>query len=126
MNSSRLVKILLRIAGTLLVGIAILGIFLPILPTTPFLLLAAVCYARSSEKLYNWLLNSKYLGSYIRNYREKRGIPLKIKIITISLLVLTIGYASIFVVHIWWVKICLFLIAVGVSLHILSFRTLKR
>ncbi len=62
MNSSRLIKILLQIAGTLLVGVAILGIFLPVLPTTPFLLLAAVCYAKSSEKRYNWLLNNKYLG----------------------------------------------------------------
>jgi hypothetical protein len=115
----------LGVAGTLLVGLAVLGIFLPLLPTTPFLLLAAVCYARSSPKLYNWLLNNKYFGNYIRNYREGKGIPLKAKIISISLLILTIGYTAIFVIHIFWVRICLLLIAIGVSIHILSLPTLR-
>ena len=125
MNSSRLVRILLRVAGTLSVGLAILGIFLPLLPTTPFLLLAAVCYAKSSTKLYNRLLNNKYLGSYIRNYREGKGISLKVKIMSISLLILTIGYTSIFVIHIWLVRVILFFILIGVSIHILSFPTLR-
>ncbi|PIV55595.1 DUF454 domain-containing protein [Candidatus Desantisbacteria bacterium CG_4_10_14_0_8_um_filter_48_22] len=124
-NKINLGRIFLVIAGTLLVGIAILGIFLPLLPTTPFLLLAAACYARSSTKLYNWLLNNKYFGEYIRNYRERKGIPLKVKIVSISLLILTIGYTSIFVTKICWVRICLFLIALGVSIHICSFPTLK-
>lgn len=119
------VKILLIISGTLLVGLAVLGIFLPLLPTTPLLLLAAVCYARSSAKLYNWLLTNKYFGNYIKNYREGKGIPLKAKIISISLLILTIGYSAIFVIHIVWIKICLFLIAIGVSTHILSYPTLR-
>lgn len=125
MNSSVLTKILLRIAGTVCIGLGILGIFLPLLPTTPFLLLAAACYARSSKRLYNWLLNSRYLGKYIRNYREGKGIPFGIKIITILLLVLTIGYTSIFVIHIWLVRIILFLIFVGVSIHVLFFPTLR-
>lgn len=125
MNSSVLAKILLRIAGAVFIGLGILGIFLPLLPTTPFLLLAAACYAKSSKRLYNWLLNSKYLGKYIRNYREGKGIPFGIKIITILLLILTIGYTSIFVIHIWLVRIILFLIFVGVSIHVLSFPTLR-
>jgi len=107
-NKINLGRIFLVIAGTLLVGIAILGIFLPLLPTTPFLLLAAACYARSSTKLYNWLLNNKYFGEYIRNYRERKGIPLKVKIVSISLLILTIGYTSIFVTKICWVRICVY------------------
>lgn len=125
MNSSRLAKLLLIAAGTFSAGLGILGIFLPLLPTTPFLLLAAICYAKSSEKLYNRLLNDKYLGSYIRNYREGKGIPLKVKIITVSLLILTIGYSSVFVISARWGKICLWLIAVGVGIHILSFPTLR-
>ena len=125
MNLSRLIRILLIITGTFLVVLAILGIFLPLLPTTPFLLLAAICYARSSTKLYNWLLNNKYLGKYIRNYREGKGISLRIKFITISLLILTIGYTSIFVIHSWLVKTILFFILIGVSIHILSFPTLS-
>jgi len=123
--SSQLLRILLRVAGTFLVGLAILGVFLPLLPTTPFLLLAAVCYARSSPKLHNRLLNNKYFGNYIRNYVEGKGIPLKAKIMTIPLLILTIGYTSIFVIHVWWGKICLILIAAGVSIYILSFPTLQ-
>jgi len=124
-NSSPIIKILLKIVGTIFVGLAILGIFLPLLPTTPFLILAAICYAKSSSKLYNWLLNNKYLGAYIRNYYEGKGIPLATKILTIIFLILTIGYTSIFTISVWWARICLWLIAVGVSIHILSFPTLK-
>jgi len=122
---TRLAKIFLRIAGTFFVGVAIVGIFLPLLPTTPLLLLAAVCYAKSSTRLYDWLLGNRYFGNYIKNYRERKGIPLRVKIISISLLILTIAYTSIFVVDVYWGRICLFLIAVGVSIHILSFPTLR-
>ena len=111
----------LIIAGTLSVGLGILGIFLPVLPTTPFLLLAAACYARSSERFYNWLLNNRWFGNYIKNYREKRGLTLKVKVLTISLLWIAIGY-SIFRVDILTVRIILILIAIGVTTHILSIR----
>jgi len=80
------------------VALAVLGLFLPVLPTTPFLLLAAVCYARSSERFYHWLMTNRWFGEYIRNYREGRGIPLKQKVLTISLLWVTIGYAAAFIV----------------------------
>ena len=62
------IRILLIIAGTFFVGIGIVGIFVPVLPTTPFLLLAAACYERSSQRFYSWLLNNKWFGNYIRNY----------------------------------------------------------
>ncbi len=87
--------------GTFFVGLGIFGIFLPLLPTTPFLLLAAACYARSSKRFYNWLLNNKWFGNYIKNYRERKGIPLKIKILSISFLWIAIGYSAIFIVHIF-------------------------
>jgi len=111
--------------GTFFVGLGIIGIFLPLLPTTPFLLLAAACYARSSKRFYNWLLNNKWFGNYIKNYRERKGIPLKIKIISIFSLWIVIGYSVIFVVHIFLGKIVIILIAVGVTMHILSIQTLK-
>jgi uncharacterized membrane protein YbaN (DUF454 family) len=117
-------KWILISVGTSCVGLGILGIFLPILPTTPFLLLAATCYARSSERFYNWLLNNRWFGNYIKNYREGKGIPLKVKVLAIALLWVTIGY-SIFAVHILPVRIILILIAIGVTTHILSSRTLK-
>ena len=79
-------RILLIACGTLCVALAVLGLFLPVLPTTPLLLLAAVCYARSSERFYHWLMTNRWFGAYIRNYREGRGIPLWHKVLAISLL----------------------------------------
>ena len=112
------VKILLIAAGTILIGISIIGIFIPILPTTPFVLLAAGLYAKSSIRFYNWLINNRILGKYIKNYREGKGIPLKVKIIAISILWITIGYSAIFAIDILWVRILLVLIAIGVTIHI--------
>jgi len=104
-------------AGFLFVGLGILGIFLPVLPTTPFLLLAAACFARSSQKFYNWLLNNRWFGRYIRNYREGKGIPLRVKIITILLLWVTILISAYFV-SIIYVRIILILVAIGVTIHV--------
>jgi uncharacterized membrane protein YbaN (DUF454 family) len=125
-QTENLVRRLLIVAGSLLVGLGIIGIFVPMLPTTPFLLLAAACYARSSPKFYYWLLNNRWFGSYIRNYRQRKGIPLAIKIFTLALLWLTIGTSAAFAVQSLTVRIILILIAVGVSIHILSIKTLKR
>ncbi|OGF44422.1 MAG: hypothetical protein A2452_06070 [Candidatus Firestonebacteria bacterium RIFOXYC2_FULL_39_67] len=119
------IKILLITAGTVSVGLGILGIFLPLLPTTPFLLLAAVCYSKGSERLYNWLLKNRYFGSYIKNYREKKGIPLRAKITAIVFLNITMGYTIFFIIHYFWLKVMLFLIAVGVVVHICSMKTLN-
>ena len=121
-----LIRRALIIAGTLSVGLGILGMVLPLLPTTPFLLLAAACYARSSERFSNWLLNNKLFGNYIKNYREKKGVPLKVKVLTISLLWITIGCSAVFAVDVLLVRIILILIAIGVTIHILRIRTLER
>ena len=124
-KTSNLSRLLLIIAGTFFVGLGIIGIFLPLLPTTPFLLLAAACYARSSKRFYNLLLTNRWFGNYIRNYREGKGAPFKIKILSISFLWIAIGYSAIFVVHILLGRIILILIAIGVTIHILSIQTLK-
>jgi len=125
-TSSRLVRGLLISAGTLFVGLGVLGIFLPLLPTTPFLLLAAACYARSSKRFYDWLLNNKWFGNYIKNYREKKGIPSRVKSTTISLLWITIAISAVFATDNLLVRIVLVVIAIGVAIHILSIRTLKQ
>jgi len=121
-----LIRKLLIIAGTFFVVIGIIGIFLPILPTTPFLLLAAWCYARSSEKFYNWLINNKWFGTYIKNYREGRGVPIKVKVLSISFLWLTIIFSVVFIVNNFYIRIILIGIAIGVTIHILTIRTLKQ
>jgi len=119
-------KGVLIIAGTCFVGLGIVGIFLPLLPTTPFLLLAAACYARSSERFYNWLLNNRWFGRYIKNYLEGKGLPLKVKVLSLCLLWITIGYSVVFVVDTLVVRVILIVIAVGVTIHILFTRTFKQ
>jgi len=124
--SNRFFRYLLISAGTIFLGFGVIGIFLPVLPTTPFLLLAAACYARSSKRFYDWLMNNKWFGTYIKNYREGRGVPLKFKVFTISLLWITILVSVFFVINNYWVKIILILIAIGVTIHIITIKTYKQ
>lgn len=119
-------KWLLNIIGILLVGLAFAGIFIPLLPTTPFLLLAAACFMKSSKRLYNWLVTHKWFGSYIRNYREYKAVPKRTKIATLILLWGTIGYTSFAVLTSWSIRLILLFVAVGVTVHILRIKTLKR
>lgn len=120
-------KHLLVILGTLSLGLGVAGIFLPLLPTTPLLLLAAWCFVRSSPRLYDWLLNHPRLGEYIRNFREYRAIPLRVKVVSVAMVWLTIGFCIISVVdEWWWAQALLFLLAVAITWHILSYATLRR
>jgi len=123
--SDRLKRQLLIITGTICVAIGVIGIFIPILPTTPFLLLAAACYLRSSQKFYNWLMNNRWFGTYIRNYIEGRGIPVKVKLFTIVLLWVAISI-SIWLAANWIVTVILLIIAIGVTLHIVFIRAKKK
>ena len=133
-NDSKQIKIMpgklgrgiLLVLGTIFVGLGILGIILPVLPTTPFLLLASACYAKSSEKFYNWLINNKWFGEYIKNYQEGRGIPFKVKIINIVILWVTIIISIIFIIQNLYINIILIVIASFVTIHILSIKTLKQ
>jgi uncharacterized membrane protein YbaN (DUF454 family) len=122
-NTSPIKKWLLILAGSLSVGLGVLGIVLPLLPTTPFLLLAAACYLRSSERLYNWLMNHRVFGKILRDYLHKRTISIRIKISSLTLMWLAISYSAIFVVSVLWVRVLLFAIAIGVTIHILSFKS---
>ena len=124
MNKATLRKIALVTAGILCVGLGVLGIFVPVLPTTPFLLLAAACFVRSSDRLYNWLIHHKWFGDYIRHYREHRAVTLKSKIIALVMLWGVIGYTAFGVIDNWWIRGLLGIIAVGVTLHLLHLRTL--
>jgi len=117
-------RIALIVCGTLCVAMGVVGIFLPLLPTTPFLLLAAVCYARSSRRFYHWLITNRWCGAYIRHYREGRGIPRQQKVLTLLLLWLTIGSTAGFAVSLWWVRLVLIGIAVAVTIHLLRIKTL--
>jgi uncharacterized membrane protein YbaN (DUF454 family) len=103
-------------------GLGIIGVFIPILPTTPFMLLAATCYIRSSERFYRWLLNNRILGVYVKNYVEGKEMPLRVKIFTILLLWATIGLTIIFGVQNAVVRVVLISVAIGVTIHISRIR----
>ncbi len=111
--------------GSIFLFLGILGIFLPVLPTTPFLLLAAAFYFRGSYRLYSWLLNHKYLGTYIRAFREDKAIPLRAKILSMILMWSTIFYSVLFVVPWWWVNAFLLCLSSCISYYILSLKTLR-
>jgi uncharacterized membrane protein YbaN (DUF454 family) len=117
-------KVLLVIAGCICLGLGAVGVFLPLLPTTPFLLLAAACFLRSSDRLHTWLLNHPWFGSYIRNYREHRAITLRAKVVTLGLLWVTLGYSAVWVTDNTWIRILLGVVGVCVTTHILALRTL--
>lgn len=105
------------------IGLGTLGIFLPLLPTTPFLLLAAYLYMNSSYKRLRWLLNNKYLGPYIHSYLSKEGIPLRLKIRTIILLWFTLGATILFATDKIHVRLILIAVGIGVTTHLLVKKT---
>ena len=118
-------NILLTILGLISLSLGVLGAFLPVLPTTPFLLLSAFLFLRGNRKLYDWLMNHPRLGSHIRNFTEHKAIPLRVKIVSITTLWLTLLYCAIIVAGHWALRGLFILIAICVTVHILSYKTLR-
>jgi len=123
-DKSPFIKIVLMVAGLLAAMLGIVGIFIPLLPTTPFLLLASWCFVRSSDKLNKKLTGNRFLGPYIKNYREKNGITQRNKIYSLVLLWITLFVSFLLSPSFWWLWIVLLSVGVGVSYHIISFKTL--
>ena len=122
MNSAK--KALLVAAGSLCLALAVLGLFLPLLPTTPFLLLASACYVRSSERLHGWLMGNRLLGGYIRNFKERRAVPLRARVTTVVLLWLPLLY-SVYRLDLPWLEALLVLMGLAWSVLILRMRGLR-
>jgi uncharacterized membrane protein YbaN (DUF454 family) len=116
-------QILLLCVGWLSVALGVIGIFLPVLPTTPFLLLAAWCFMRTSPRFYNWLISHPKLGKYLVYYLEGKGIPLKAKVYSIVLMAMGMGF-TIYWVPLIEIKILLPLVGVLVALYIVRQPTL--
>ncbi|MBX8538641.1 YbaN family protein [Pseudomonas cichorii] len=121
----RWVRYLLVAVGWASVSLGVIGIFLPVLPTTPFLLLAAACFARSSPRFYNWLVNHKRLGPWIRDYLAGNGIPLKGKVYAIGLMWASISL-SCYLVPLPWARGFMLVSAVLVTIYILRQKTLHK
>jgi hypothetical protein len=120
-----LTRAVLIILGSIFLGLGALGILVPLLPTTPFFLLAALCYARSSKRLHNWLLTNKWFGNHFRDYIEGKGASIKTKSFFLFLLWGTIGFSAAFIVHPLLFRIGLILVAIGVTIHIMLIRTIR-
>jgi len=120
---SGLTRVLLVIAGVAATAIGILGIFLPLLPTTVFLLLAAACFIRSSPSLYSWLMTNRLMGPYLAAAACKTGLPPKAKAMMLLVLWATILYSGFYVLQSGWMRLALIAIACGVSIFVLTRRT---
>jgi uncharacterized membrane protein YbaN (DUF454 family) len=119
-------KYLFVTLGIISLGLGLLGVFLPVLPTTPFLLLSAGLFARSSDKLYNWLLNHKVLGVYIRSFLIEKSMPLRVKIYAVTMMWATMLCTVFLVLNgKLWLQVVLLAVAVAVTVHILSYKTKK-
>jgi uncharacterized protein len=118
-------RYLFLLAGIISLLLGTIGIVVPLLPTTPFLLLSAYCFFKSSSRMYNWLLNHKILGTYIKNYLVYKAIPVKTKVLRILFLWITITI-SVLITNKLWLTFVLYTIAILVSIHILSFKTLTK
>ena len=129
----KIVRTLWFIAGTICVVLGAIGIVLPILPTTPFLLAAAACYYKSSERMHRWLLNNKWFGEYIRNYQEGKGLTIKTKITALTVLWITIVFSTAFMLDrilppmlVLPIQLIMIAVAIAVSTHILRLPTFKK
>ena len=104
-KKNRIVRALYMVGGTVSLTLGIIGLFVPGLPTTPFVLLSAALYAKSSEKLYNWLLGNKLLGPRIKNYQRQKGVTIKGKYRIIALMLTMVLISSFLIVNVMWLRI---------------------
>jgi uncharacterized membrane protein YbaN (DUF454 family) len=118
-------RMLFVLVGTLFLAIGFIGIIVPVLPTTPLLLLAAACYLRGSERLHRWMINNRIFGEFIRNYTEGRGIKPGQKAVTLAFLWMTISFSALYLIENLPVRILLFLIATAVSVHVLALPSMR-
>ena len=124
-NRHRIVRWLLIASGSGLVGIGVLGIFLPLLPSTVFFLMAAGCYGKSSPAAYTWLTTNRWFGRHLRNYKEDSGATVGAKILSIVSLWVGIGLSE-YLIDSLWVRLVLAVIGLAVTVHLLRLKTMRR
>ena len=116
-SSGSSVKIVLTVIGIVAIALGVIGIFVPLLPTTPFLLLAAACFARSSKGMHDWLMHHRLFGDYLRNYEQGRGIPARAKVLALVMMWSSLAYAA------WryesvWLRVLIAAVGAGVSIYL--------
>jgi uncharacterized membrane protein YbaN (DUF454 family) len=115
-SRSKPVRILFNLAGAVALALGVLGIFLPLLPTTPFVLLAAACFARGSERFHRWLLDNATFGPMVREWESHRSLPYRTKVTAIVLMSVTMAISIVVFVRPLWLKIALALFGVGLAI----------
>ncbi|MEO1955343.1 MAG: YbaN family protein [Gammaproteobacteria bacterium] len=118
-SSNPIIRILWVVLGSFFVVIGGIGVVVPGLPTTLFLILAAACYIRSSQRLYDWLINNKTFGPYLRDYREGKGIPKKAKVLAVSMIIVFVSYAVFFGIESLNLKIAAGILGIAGLLYVL-------
>lgn len=117
-HKSRLIRYTLLSLGWVSFVCGVIGIVLPVVPTSPFLILSAACFLRSSPRFYYWLINHRWFGVYIRYYLDGKGIPRRAKIMILLMLWVMMLSSALLIVKIRWVSICMLLIAAAVTVYI--------
>ena len=125
MVATPLVRKFLVAIGFICTGLGIIGIFVPLLPTTPFLLLAAACFSRSSKLFHTWLLTHKRLGPMVSGYLDGAGIPARAKMISIAMIWLSLPPSALLLVPVAWVQALLLVLAIAITIHLLRLPTRK-
>lgn len=123
---SRALRAALLVLGSVLLGIGIVAVVVPVLPTTPFLILAAICYARSSVRCYRWLVTNRVFGRYLDDYLRGRGVSWKVKAGALVFLWAVICVSALVFVDALWLRIVLFVIALGVTIHVIMLKGARR
>jgi hypothetical protein len=123
---SKFIRGLTLACGFLFTFLAFLGALLPLLPTTPFLILAAACFHRSSPRFYKLIMNNRYFGHYLRDYQSGKGIPLRIKMASIAFLWVSSIVSVFCFVPFLWLKILILAMTIGITVHIFLIRSKKR
>ncbi|MFC2101972.1 YbaN family protein [Bacteroidota bacterium] len=121
---NRVLRLLLLASGWICVALGAIGVVLPLVPTTPFLLLAALCFYKSSPKFYTWLYANRFFGKYLLDYKEKKGVPIRVKIGTLLFMWASLA-VSVYFVHILWLRILLLAMGAAVTIHLFAIRTKK-
>ena len=120
-------KSILTLLGLISLGLGIVGAFLPLLPTVPFVLLSAFLFARSSDRLHNWLITHKIFGQLIRDYHEERGITIQGKVAAISMMWISNIISIVFIINnILWLQILMSIVTLSVTIYILQYKTKRK
>lgn len=120
---NRPLRLVLLVLGFIMAFLAMLGALLPLLPTTPFLIASAACFYRSSEKFYNLIMFNPYFGHYLRDYKAGKGIPMHVKILSMSFLWTSTLVSVIFFITAIWLQVLVIAFTTAVTVHVFMIRT---